>query len=505
MKILNAEQNRLMDAYTILNEPISSLDLMERAASKCAHWILQNTPKDQPILIYCGSGNNGGDGLVITRMLSDKHINCNAILLNSKDKLSPDNHTNFNRLTQKYPDRIQVISKGNAVPSPPVGSIVVDAIFGTGFKGEATGIESEAIGKINTSDCHVISIDLPSGMASDKTIQTAINNIVKSNDTLTFQYLKPCMVMPENMELVGQINVLDIGLDARGLGQFEAEMELVSEDQIRGIIKDRPVAGHKGEFGHATIMAGGAGKAGAGILAAKSCLRSGCGLITMIVPQTENPIFQSSVPEAMTICYGEHNTSTTIPTKTSALAVGPGIGTSQTAKETLQYLIGTWGKPLIVDADALNLLSESHELLKNLPQGSLLTPHVGEFERLIKKSAQNDFERLEEQKSLSKRLNCIILLKGAFTKITTPEGRVWVNPTGNAGMAKGGSGDVLTGLIAGLAARGYTLEEAAIIGAYLHGLSGDLCAKKLGMEAMHASDIIEAIPQAWQQVSSHKL
>jgi NAD(P)H-hydrate epimerase len=502
MKILSADKNRFMDAFTIQNEPISSLDLMERAASACTHWILQNTQKDRPILVYCGAGNNGGDGLAITRMLSDNQLDCKAILLDTRGKLSQDNISNLNRLTEKYPDRIHIVSNGNPVPSPQKGSIIVDAIFGTGFRGAASGIELEAIHQINASECQVISIDIPSGIASDEHTQNIKYNTVKANATLTFQYLKPCLVMPENLEQIGHVQVLDIGLDARGLSQFEAEMELVSLDLIRGIIKDRPIAGHKGDFGHATIMAGGTGKSGAGILAAKSCLRSGCGLITMVVPRSENAIFQSSVPETMTICYGDDHPSISIPVKATSLAVGPGIGTNQTAKESLGRLMELWGKPIIVDADALNILSESPEMLNKLPHGSLLTPHVGEFERLIKKSTNHDFERLEEQKALSKKLNCIILLKGAFTKITTPEGRVWVNPTGNAGMAKGGSGDILTGLIAGLAARGHKMEEAAILGAYLHGMAGDLCAQTLGMEAMHASDIIEAIPDAWQDITN---
>jgi NAD(P)H-hydrate epimerase len=505
MKILNAEQIRLMDTYTIQNEPISSLDLMERAASVCAHWILQHLPKNQAFLVYCGGGNNGGDGLAITRILSDNQLNCKAILLKSRGRLSPDNQANLDRLSEKYPNHILVVSNDDPVPSPDKGSIVIDAIFGTGLKGDLSGNELVATKQINASGCKVVSIDIPSGITSDKTTQFIKNNTVKANHTLTFQYLKPCQVMPENLQQIGQLLVLDIGLDARGLSQFEAEMELVSIDLIRGMIKDRPTAGHKGEFGHATIMAGGTGKAGAGILAAKSCLRSGCGLISLIVPQSENVIFQSSVPEAMTICYGDNRPSISIPIKTTALAVGPGIGTSPTTKETLHRLIELWGKPLIADADALNILSESPELLDKLPNGSLLTPHIGEFERLIKKSTSNDFERLDEQKALSRMLNCIILLKGAFTKITTPEGRVWVNPTGNAGMAKGGSGDILTGLIAGLAARGHSIEDAAVIGAYLHGLAGDLCAQTLGMEAMHASDIIEAIPQAWQEITNQKL
>lgn len=505
MKILNAEQNRLMDAYTIQNEPISSLDLMERAASACAHWIMNHTSKDQSILVYCGSGNNGGDGLAITRILLENQRNSKAILLNSKDKLSQDNQLNLNRLAKNYPDRIHVISNGCQVLSPTNETIVVDAIFGTGFKGVATGIELETINQINSSECRVISIDIPSGMTSDESSQININKIVKANHTLTFQYLKPCLVMPENLQFTGQVQVLDIGLDALGLGQFEAEMELVSIDLIHAILKERPTAGHKGMFGHATIMAGGPGKAGAGIIAAKSCLRSGCGLLTMIVPRPENVIFQTSVPEAMTICYDDGISTAFLPSKATSLAIGPGIGTSWVANKELQNLIELWNKPIIADADALNLISETPGLIEKIPTGSLLTPHIGEFDRLIKKTTHDDFERLVEQQALSKKLNCIILLKGAFTKITTPEGRIWVNPTGNAGMAKGGSGDILTGLIAGLAARGHTMEQAAILGAYLHGLAGDLCARELGMEGMHASDIIETIPQAWQEVTGQKL
>jgi len=251
-------------------------------------------------------------------------LNCKAILLNSRGRLSPDNQANLDRLSEKYPNQILVVSNDDPVPSPDKGSIVIDAIFGTGLKGDLTGNELVAIKQINASGCKVVSIDIPSGITSDKTTQFIKNNTVKANHTLTFQYLKPCLVMPENLQQIGQLLVLDIGLDARGLSQFEAEMELISIDLIRGMIKDRPTAGHKGEFGHATIMAGGTGKAGAGILAAKSCLRSGCGLISLIVPQSENVIFQSSVPEAMTICYGDNRPSISIPIKTTALAVGPG-------------------------------------------------------------------------------------------------------------------------------------------------------------------------------------
>ncbi|MFM7079988.1 MAG: NAD(P)H-hydrate dehydratase, partial [Bacteroidota bacterium] len=241
-------------------------------------------------------------------------------------------------------------------------------------------------------------------------------------------------------------------------------------------------------------------KAGAGILAVRSCLRSGCGLVTAIVPREENPIFQTACPEAMTIQYQESDREITLPEKASSVGIGPGIGTNTTALKTIYSVIQSWKKPALIDADGLNLMSQHPELFQMVPAGSLLTPHVGEFERLFGKS-NSDFERLELQKRMSITHQWIILLKGAYTKITTPDGKVYVNPTGNAGMAKGGSGDVLTGLITGLHARGYQLKDAAILGAFLHGLSGDLSAEKLGQEAMNAGDLIEFIPEAWNIIT----
>jgi len=499
MFILKAESIRFLDQFTIQHEPITSIDLMERAAGACVDWMIEQLPP-KPVTIYCGTGNNGGDGLAIARLLAQKGWTVSAILLQSRDRLSSDHQINLQRLQQDYPSQLVIIRPGQEVPRPADG-YVVDAIFGTGFSGEASGLELVAIEVMNDCKYPIISIDLPSGLASNKSSIHIQNKIVKAKNTLTFQYLKPCLVMPENIPFFGTVSVLDIGLDPRGLEQIDTSMELVTPKVVKQLMKERLGAGHKGDFGHALIMAGGSGKSGAGILAAKSCLRSGCGLLSMVIPSSENVIFQAAIPEAMTLQYDATNSLSTIPIKTSAVAAGPGIGTDVTAMQTLTRLMELWPQPLVVDADAINLLSQHHELLQQLPEGSLLTPHVGEFERFAGKK-DNDFDRLDAQLERSKVLGIYILLKGAFTKITTPGGKIWVNPTGNAGMAKGGSGDILTGLIAGLAARGYSLEEAAILGAYLHGLAGDLCAERLGMEAMHAGDLIEMIPEAWKRIQA---
>lgn len=502
MNILNSNIIRFLDESTIQNEPISSIDLMERAARKCAEWIESSLNPTQRILVVCGPDNNGGDGLAITRQLAEKGWLIKALLLDSRNYLSNDCKVNLDRLTRRFPDRVQIIQDAEQLPLALGCDVVVDAIFGIGFKGEVRGLVASAIDVINSSDCTVISIDLPSGLTSNEAINIIDNKIIKSDITITFQFLKPALVMPENAPFFGKVEVLDIGLDASGLNEAEIDMHLSDMQSIRMLLKERESTGHKGNFGHALLMAGGIGKAGAGILAVRSCLRSGCGLVTAIVPKEENPIFQTACPEAMTIQYQESSTEIMPPEKASAVGIGPGIGTNTTALNTVQSLIQKWKKPVIIDADGLNLMSQHHDLFQMIPKGSLLTPHVGEFERLFGK-CNNDFERLELQKSMSKTHQWIILLKGAYTKITTPDGKIYVNSTGNAGMAKGGSGDVLTGLITGLHARGYQLTDAAILGAYLHGLAGDLSAEKLGIEAMNAGDLIEFIPAAWQTITKY--
>lgn len=500
MYILKSDENRFMDQFTIQQEPISSVDLMERAALRCAYWLTNHLLERAPITIYCGTGNNGGDGLAITRLLCDQGWDAHAMLIQSKNQLSPDNEEHLKRLQELHPNHIRHINPGMDIP-PPRPGYVVDALFGTGISRAAEGLELRAIEVMNASGQPIIAVDLPSGLTSNESSLTNVNKIIKAKHTLTFQFLKPCLVMPENMQFFGQVTILDIGLDSKGLDQIQPWMELITPQTIQQLLKHRSASGHKGSFGHAVLMAGGHGKAGAGILAAKSCLRSGCGLLSLVIPKEENQLFQATLPEAMTIPYCQELPIKSIPAKTTALGVGPGIGLGPIAAQTLEQLIGMWSRPMVLDADAINLVSEQKVKLSQIPDGSLFTPHVGEFERLVSKQ-NNDFERLDAQQAWSKSTGHLLLVKGAFTKITTPEGRVWVNPTGNAGMAKGGSGDILTGLITGLHARGYTLEESAIIGAYLHGLAGDLCAQQLGMEAMTAGDIISKLPEAWKRLKN---
>lgn len=499
MNILSSEQIRFLDAYTIQNEPISSIDLMERAALTCVEWIEKHFDRGKRICVFCGPGNNGGDGLAITRLLAQRGWQIQAIILNSKGSLSKDCIINLDRLKELFPDLIQEFTEKSALPATIECDLLIDAIFGTGFRGTATGLEAQVIDHINGSNKEIISIDIPSGLTSNEYIKSNDIHIIKSKHTITFQFLKPAMVMPESAPYCGAVHVMDIGLDLKGLHQLSIELQLIDIQYLKGILLDRESSGHKGSFGHAFLMAGGAGKAGAGILALKSCLRSGCGLVTAAVPREENPIYQVACPEAMTTTYSESSTHVQIPLKVNSIGIGPGIGTSSITLETIISILKRWNKPVILDADALNLVGLHPELKSLVPAGSLLTPHVGEFERLFG-SSTNDFERLELQKSISKKHQWFILLKGAFTKITTPDGFAYVNPTGNAGMAKGGSGDVLTGLITGLHARGYEIKDAAILGAFLHGLAGDIAAHGLGTEAMNASDLVESIPKAWKQL-----
>ncbi|MFN5324960.1 MAG: NAD(P)H-hydrate dehydratase [Bacteroidota bacterium] len=493
-----------MDAYTMANEPILSIDLMERAALACTHWIERNLSNQNTIIAFCGPGNNGGDGLAIVRILLQKGWNASAILLKSKDSISPDCKTNLDRLANSFPDRINIITKANQLPRLNGYPIIIDAIFGTGFKGVTQGLEADAIAQINQSGAEVISIDTPSGLCSNKTSFINDNKIVIPKNTLTFQFLKPALIVPENMPKTGKVHVLDIGLMESGLNTDDKKSELVDLLLLNKFIKNRALEGHKGMFGHAVLMAGGPGKAGAGLLSGNACLRSGCGLLSMVVPHGENSIFQTGLPMAMTIQYNEHSTPLCIPDKTTAVAIGPGIGTSSDTQSIVSNLLNMWRKPAILDADAINLISQNPMLKALVPAGSLLTPHVGEFDRLVGAS-NNDFDRWEKQINLSKETGWYILLKGAFSKITTPEGHTYVNPTGNSGMAKGGSGDVLTGLLVGLNARGYSIEESAILGAYLHGLSGDLAALDLGQEAMHAGDLVDYIPKAWNSLLSESV
>ena len=508
MKILSAEEIRLWDQYTIKHEPITSIDLMERAAAKCVDWLEENNPGDQRYSIFCGKGNNGGDGLAIARILANKDYPVTVYILEFGHKGTEDFQTNLARLHQCPEVKINFIQGEKQFHSIIPDEIIIDALFGSGLNRQLEGVTARLVEHINDCQCKIISVDIPSGMFVDRSSRN--NVIVRANHTLSFQCLKPAFLVAENAEYTGEIHILDIGLDEGFLNTVTGAYEWVNDDTIRSIRKPRKRFAHKGNFGHGLLIAGSYGKIGAAVLSAKACLRSGIGLLSCHIPKCGYDIIQTSVPEAMVMTDFNSSFTTRVEddlTKYEAIGIGPGIGIASETKMLLREVFDTYRHPVVLDADALNNMAAQKDLLKMIPPGSLLTPHPKEFERMFGESA-NDFDRILLALKKAKELNVIIVLKGHHTFIATPDakarpaasvGQGFFNSTGNAGMAAGGSGDVLTGILTGLLAQGYSSVETAILGVYLHGLAGDIAAKKLSMEAMVAGDIIENMGEAFLQ------
>jgi hydroxyethylthiazole kinase-like uncharacterized protein yjeF len=498
MKILSAEQIREWDQYTIRHEPISSIDLMERAACKSVEWLQQKDLLDKPITIFCGKGNNGGDGLAIARMMVQQNVNLlNIYILESGSQGSEDFQTNLERL--HYP--IRFIQSEKNFPSFRNNEIIIDALFGSGLNRPLDGVAAKLVEHINQSGCEVISIDLPSGLPTDQAAATTA--VVKTHHVLTFQTSKFSFLLPANAAFVGKVHILDIGLHSKYYESVQTNYELIDAELISAIYKPRNRFAHKGNFGHALIIGGGYGKMGAAILCAKACLRSGAGLTTVHIPRAGYAILQSAVPEAMVSSDPNSYLITKIEediSKFNCIGIGPGIGTATETKDFLKHILNNHKQPLMLDADALNILASEKDLLNKLPAGSILTPHPKEFARLFGET-KDDLQRMELAQQKAKELNVVIVLKGHHTLIATPGGKAYFNNTGNAGMAKGGSGDVLTGILTALVAQYNDTVESAILGVYLHGLAGDLAAKKFSEEAMIAGDVIENLGDAFKTIT----
>lgn len=495
MKILNADQLREWDQYTIHQEPISSIDLMERAAVKCVDWLEENRLLDHSFSIFCGKGNNGGDGLAIARLLSQQHRNVNVYILESGVPGTEEFQLNLERLQHA----IRFIQTEKNFPSFKDNEIIIDALFGSGLNRPLEGVTAKLVEHINNSGCTIISIDVPSGLPVDHSAKG--NSIIKADHTLSFQVYKLAFLLPGNAAFIGKVHILDIGLHRDYYNSVTAQYDLLDDEIISAIYKPRKSFAHKGNFGHCLLVAGSYGKMGAAVLSAKACIRSGAGLTTCHIPKSGYEIIQTAVPEAMVITDFNSSIITKMDediSKFSCIGIGPGIGTASETKKMLEEIFNYYRNPVVLDADALNILSSDKYLLRKIPPNSILTPHPKEFERLFDKS-ENDLERLEQTRLKAKEYNVVIVLKGHNTFIATPGGRAYFNSTGNAGMAKGGSGDVLTGILTALVAQGYDTVEASILGVYLHGLAGDLAAKEFSMEAMVAGDIIENLGKAFQR------
>jgi ADP-dependent NAD(P)H-hydrate dehydratase / NAD(P)H-hydrate epimerase len=498
MKIFSAAQIKQWDAYTIANEPITPIDLMERAAAKCFEWLLQQNYAQKHFYIFCGKGNNGGDGLAIARMLIEKKYTVTVYILEFGNMGTADFQTNLARLHECSTD-IHFIQSPDFFPTFKTDAIIIDALFGTGFNKPLEGISAALVNCLNKSSVEIIAIDLPSGLSADTTSKG--NAVINATHTLSFQTYKLAFLLPENEGHCGIIHILNIGLHKKFETDEGAIFELTDATFIKTIYKHRKKFAHKGNFGHAALLCGSYGMMGAAVLTAKACLRAGAGKLTCYIPKCGYTILQTAIPEAMCVVAGEeYILSAPEIEKFNAVGIGPGIGIHDTHASLLNDIFTEFNKPMLIDADALNCIAKNKELLSLIPPLSIITPHPKEFERLFGTSA-NDYERLQLALQKSKEHNIYIALKGHNTFIGTPDGTSFFNSTGNAGMAKGGSGDVLSGIITGLLAQGYTSLQSCIMGVYLHGMAGDIAAAKFSQEAMVATDIVESLGEAFLKLT----
>ena len=498
MKFFTCPQIAGIDQQTMKLEPIASIDLMERASFKAADWLVQHIDHRKPVYLFAGPGNNGGDALAVARMLAWSNLKCTVFLSDFGRELKGDPDTNWQRLEDQNQVILKKINTDEDIPAISPEAIVIDGLFGSGLNKPLEGLAAKIVQKMNQSGATIISIDIPSGLFGEDNSYNNFSAIVKANYTLTFQFPKLSFLFPENEQFVGDWKVLPIGLHPEAIGQTESNMYFLTKEFISGKIKKRERFSHKGTFGHAMLIAGSYGKMGAAVLASKAGLRSGVGLLTCHVPQRGYEIMQNSVPEAMISIDPSESVFSELPdlSANSAIAAGPGLDKKPETGEALRSLLRTNPQKLVLDADALNILSENREWYSLLPENTILTPHPKEFERLAGTSA-NSFERLQKQIAFSVEHRVIVVLKDAHTSISFPDGRVFFNSTGNPGMATAGSGDVLTGIILGLLAQKYTADDAALIGVYLHGLAGDLASTETGQYSLIAGDIINHLGKAF--------
>lgn len=497
MKILSATQIREADAYTIVHKPIDSLQLMEHAASRFTQELLQLYPDHSYFTIVAGTGNNGGDGLVCARLLvsAGKKVQIIVVVGHSQT-------IDFSANANKLKDLIPIIWVEKEKQWEEIkGSVVIDAVFGTGLNKPAEGLAAFAIEKMNQSQGPIVALDMPSGLFADK--HTSRKHMVtRASYTLSFQYPKLAFMMPENGPFVGEWKILDIGLMPSYAEKVKGEAEILTLDYIRKLIIPRKKFSHKGTFGHALLVGGSYGKNGAMVLSTKACLRSGVGLVSAYVPASGVDVLQIAVPEAMCI-PSETERKLAEPVATghfAAIGVGPGMGTHEKTGKMLISMLDKAVCPVVIDADALNLLSSETKWKKCVKKNSVLTPHPKEFERLAGKSS-NDFEVMHKLRELAATNDWVVLVKGAHTCICDQKGKLFFNTTGNHGMATGGMGDVLTGIITGLLAQGYSPSNATKIGVFIHGLAGDLAAEKTSFHALTANDLLQHLGEAWKKIT----
>ncbi|MBD9178882.1 MAG: NAD(P)H-hydrate dehydratase [Odoribacter splanchnicus] len=500
-KIFRTSEIAGIDQYTIENEPVSSLDLMERASRAWTKYFQEKFANDREMAVVAGSGNNGGDGFAIARLLREQGWKVMVFRLVTGGKMSIDCETNYRRFLECGGVVTDVSDIGDF--KPEYGCMLVDAIFGSGLNRKITGLAAEVIRKMNALGQRVVAVDIPSGLMGEDNSDNDPSVIVEADYTFTFQFPKLAFMLAENDRYVGEWSVLDIGLHPAVIADQPTSYYYMQFEDVADRLPRQQKFAHKGTNGRGLLVAGGYGMMGAAVLAAKAAVRSGVGLLYCHVPVAEKNVIHIAVPEALIDLdqsdgrfSGIHHTE-----KYDAVAIGPAIGKGPEMVEGVKQLLTDWKGTTIIDADALNILSEHRELLSLLHEGCILTPHVKEFERLTGK-CRNDFERLNKLSTFASQYKVCVILKGAHTAIASAEGEICFNMSGNPGMAKGGAGDVLTGVLLGLAANGLPPLEVALVGVFAHGLSGDIAAKEWGMRGICAGILAEGMGKAWKKLEN---
>lgn len=514
MIVVTAEQMREMDRLTIQEHGVPSLTLMERAGECITEAILENfrPAAKKGVLVVVGKGNNGGDGFVVARFLKQKRIPCEVVFLGMRAQLTRDAAHNcraFERLKGKVaevtPGALEVLAG-----KLPGKGLLVDAILGTGIRSEVRGLYAEAISLMNASGVPILAVDIPSGLDSDR--GTPLGEAIQAEMTVSLGYAKLGEVIHPGIEFVGALVVGDIGIDPAAVAKVRPAVELLTREEVGSLVPHRQADTHKGSYGHLLVLAGSRGKTGAAVLACRAAQRSGAGLVTLAAPRSLNSIFATLLVESMTELLRENSAEemeeltaqewSRLLERKSALVFGPGIGVTDATRNTLRWLLRHLPMPWVIDADGLNNLSLDIERLKNARTPPVLTPHPGEMARLIgQTTAVVNQDRVGIAREFATKHRCYVVLKGARSVIATPDGKIYINPTGNPGMASGGMGDVLAGMLGALLAQGFNPADAMKLGVFLHGFVGDRVADEKGEIGLIASDIIEGLPAGLRALS----
>jgi ADP-dependent NAD(P)H-hydrate dehydratase / NAD(P)H-hydrate epimerase len=502
MKLFTSTQIKAWEQYTCEQEHITSLHLMERAAQACVQYINQWCKEEaipcSHVTIFCGTGNNGGDGVVIARLLSDCGIVPAVYVLPTGSSASQEFSINTDRLKNETSATVHYINTSNDFPEITPGTLLLDCLFGTGLNRPVQGLGAELIEHINRYKSFTISVDVPSGLPADIPESGNINGyaIIKADRTITFQQPKRSFLFADAYAYTGEVMIAGIGLSAGYARQTPCDHFYITPQLVRPLVKPRVKFSHKGTFGHVLLIAGSSGKMGAALLASRSAMRAGCGLLTAYIPESGRNIIQTALPEAMVLADPEKDYCTTFPAGTnySAIGAGPGIGVHNRTREAIRQWLPQVNKPLVLDADALNNIAQlmADGTITTLPANTIITPHPKEFARLTGESS-GSYETYHKQIQFAKQYQCVVILKGAHTAVALPDGSMYFNSTGNPLLATAGSGDVLTGIITSLLAQGYTTREAAILGVYLHGACADRVLSRC-RATMLASEIGEELP-----------